>query len=100
MGSPDRIRTGATALRGSRRSLTLWPVDVQIRCRPVNLCQGRGHASGTTRPNWRGELRIRTPESLHPIEEPAACASACTHILQCILAAHHADGMEAIRCRV
>ena len=52
--SPDRIRTGATALRGTRRSITRWPADLQLRCLPAVSCQGCGHASGTTNPKWSG----------------------------------------------
>jgi hypothetical protein len=43
-GSPDRIRTGATALRGTRRSPMQQPADLQ-RCRqPGRARPGCGHA--------------------------------------------------------
>jgi hypothetical protein len=45
-GSPDRIRTGATALRGTRRSPMQRPADLQ-RCRqPGRARPGCGHAWG------------------------------------------------------
>jgi hypothetical protein len=55
--SPDRIRTGATALRGTKRSITRWPADLQLRCQPAVCCQDCGHASGTTHPGSRSRSR-------------------------------------------
>jgi hypothetical protein len=51
-GSPDRIRTGATALRGTRRSPMQRPADLQ-RCRqPGRARPGCGHAwAYTPRPS-------------------------------------------------
>ena len=46
-GSPDRIRTGATALRGRRRSPTHRPADLRLCRQPVCARPGRGHALGT-----------------------------------------------------
>jgi hypothetical protein len=46
-------------LRGTKRSITRWPADLQLRCQPTVSCRGRGHASGTTHP-----MRHRLPLAL------------------------------------
>jgi hypothetical protein len=66
-GSPDRIRTGATALRGRRRPPTHRPADLQLCHWPVVSRQGLRHARGTTHPRWSG----RAEEARHP--GPLAC---------------------------
>jgi hypothetical protein len=69
-GSPDRIRTGATALRGTHRSPTHWRADLQLRRQPITPRRGHGHASGTTHRRWSGRAEeARTLDLLHAINE-------------------------------
>ena len=83
-GSPDRIRTGATALRGSRRSLTRCPADVQIRYLPA-VPVG---AAGTHRAQWCGGTEeALTPDLLHaiPSAPPHAALAASLHTTSALL---------------
>jgi hypothetical protein len=86
-GSPDRIRTGATALRGTGRYLTRWPADVQLRWRPVRSRQGCGHASGITPPAGHGYAFLDAQQELNAIapqerrDEVAAAFVACFYAL-------------------
>jgi len=90
--SPDRIRTGATALRGTGRYLTRWPADVQLRCQRVIPRQARGHASGTTPPlplRCTAAHRERAPKSRAPRSSSSPTTSR----------ARTCEQVHAARCR-
>jgi hypothetical protein len=92
VGSPDRIRTGATALRGTGRYLTRWPADVQLRCQRVIPRQARGHASGTTPPlplRCTAAHRERAPKSRAPRSSSSPTTSR----------ARTCEQVHAARCR-
>jgi hypothetical protein len=63
--SPDRIRTGATALRGSRRWLTRCPPDVQIHYLPAVPVGAAGTHRAQRTPN--GVVELRRHEPLTPL---------------------------------
>jgi hypothetical protein len=64
-GSPDRIRTGATALRGIMSWLTRWPTDVQIRDMPAVRVGAAGtHRAQRTR---NGVVELTRHEPLTPL---------------------------------